>query len=71
MSEQERLLVTAKEAARMLSLNVYEVYDLVHHGQLERRYIGTGRHYFRIPVASVRAYVESLPTEPTEPVEAV
>lgn len=64
MIEDDRILVTVREAARMLSVNIYEVYDLVRKEKLERRYIGEGRHYYRIPVASVRAYVESLPTEP-------
>lgn len=62
----DKLLVTAKEAARMLSVSKWQVYELVSSGQLERRYIGTGRHYYRIPVASLRAYVDSLPIDPVE-----
>lgn len=60
----EPILVTAREAARMLSLNVHEVYDLAAAGRIEKRYVGTGRKYFRIPVTSLRSYVNSLPTDP-------
>lgn len=62
----EALMVTVREAARMLSVSTWQVYDLAAAGSLERRYIGNGKHYFRIPVESLRKYVESLPTDPVE-----
>lgn len=60
----EKLLVTVREAAELLSMSTWRVYDLAAAGHLERRYIGKGNHYFRIPTESVRAYAESLPTDP-------
>lgn len=62
----DKLLVTVREAAQMLSVSEWTVYELASSGQLERRYIGTGKRFFRIPVDSLRAYVDSLPEEPVE-----
>ncbi len=62
----EKLLVTAREAAQMLSVSVEEVWDLAASGRLERRYIGKGTQYYRIPVESLKAYADSLPTDPVE-----
>lgn len=64
-----KLLVTAREAAEMLSLDVMHVYKLCAEGQIEKRYIGKGTRNFRIPVASIVAYVDSLPVDPV-PAEA-
>ncbi|MGH3501359.1 MAG: helix-turn-helix domain-containing protein [Nocardioidaceae bacterium] len=61
-----KILVTAREAADMLSVNVTEVYSLAASGALEKRYVGKGTREFRIPVESVEAYVAGLPTEPVE-----
>lgn len=54
----DRLLITVAEAARLLSVSTWSVYDLTNKGMLERRYIGKVR--FRIPMDSLRAYVDSL-----------
>lgn len=59
------LMVTVKEAARLLSLNPDTVYELVYTGVLPRRWIGKTR--FRIPTAAVVAYAESLPSEKPSP----
>jgi len=59
----EKLLVTAKEAAEILSIGVSEVYNLAARGDLEKRFIGSGRREFRIPMSSLRAFAEGLPTE--------
>lgn len=60
----EKVLVTAREAAEMLSIGESEVRGLVANGHLERRYIGSGRRMYRIPVSSIVAYAESLPQDP-------
>lgn len=59
-----KLLLRAAEAAEMLSLTEREVYELASKGLLEKRYIGKGTRNFRIPLASIEAYAEGLPTEP-------
>lgn len=59
-----KILVTAAEAADMLSIGVTTIRELVDNGTLERRYIGKGRAQYRIPVTALEAYAESLPREP-------
>jgi len=59
-----KLLATAREAAGILAVDVSKVYELAAAGVLERRYIG--KRNFRIPYASLQAYVDSLPTEPVD-----
>lgn len=65
-----KILVTAREAADMLSIGLTKVYELAANGDLEKRYIGKGTREFRIPVDSIHAYAEGLPTV-AEPDEAV
>lgn len=60
----DRLLVTAAEAARLLSLSPARVYELAAAGVLERRFIGSRN--FRITVESLRTYVAQMPDEPTD-----
>ncbi len=62
----EPLLVTAREAADVLSVDLMTVYRLCSAGDLEKRYIGKGTRNFRIPYASLRAYAASLPRDPVE-----
>lgn len=57
------ILVRAVDAAAMLGIDVSSVYELAASGKLEKRYIGKGTRNFRIPVASLRAYADGLPTE--------
>lgn len=59
----EKLLVTAREAAEMLSLGVSSVRELVDNKTLDRRFIGRGTREYRITVESLRAYVDALPRE--------
>lgn len=54
------LLVSKKDAAAMLSVTEREVIRLINAGELERRYIGGGTKYYRIPYASLEAYVATL-----------
>lgn len=61
-----KLLYRAAEAADILGLTEREVYVLAAAGRLEKRYIGKGTRNFRIPLASIEAYAEGLPTEPVE-----
>lgn len=63
-TEPEKLLVTAREAAQMLSVGVLVIYRLAAEGKLEKRYIGRGTRHFRIPVESVRHYAETAPRDP-------
>ncbi len=59
----EAILVTISDAADMLGLSHRQVYELVNAGELgQKRYVGS-RNY-RLEAAAVRAYAESLPTEP-------
>ena len=62
-----KLLVKVAEAADMLSVSEREVYRLMADGSLERRYIGKkGSRNYRITVASIESYVDSLSNEPAE-----
>lgn len=58
------ILVSVTEAARMLSLSKRRVYELANAGTLTKRYVGARQ--FRLDAAEVRAYAQSLPTEPDE-----
>lgn len=59
----EAILVSVAEAADMLALSKWQVYELVNKGELgQKRYVGS-RNY-RLEIESVRAYAASRPTEP-------
>jgi hypothetical protein len=63
----DAILVRARKAAEMLDVDVAEVYILAAAGHLGvKRYIGKGTRAFRLEVAAVKAYVDSLPTEPVD-----
>jgi excisionase family DNA binding protein len=51
----EPLVVTPREACRMLSIGLTQLYELLHNGDLESYRDGGSR---RITVSSIRAYVE-------------
>lgn len=51
------ILVDAKEAARLLGLNVFTIYNLLDRGELECRYQGRKRS---VLYSSITAYVERL-----------
>jgi hypothetical protein len=59
----EKLMVTAKEAADILSLSLTEVYALANSGVLVKAYIGKGTTAYRLTMESLRSYVASLPSE--------
>jgi hypothetical protein len=65
VTDDDRLYVKATTAAAMVDVDPTKIYELAAAGHLERRFIGT-RNY-RISVASLRAYFNSLPTEPVDP----
>jgi excisionase family DNA binding protein len=58
------ILVTVGEAARRLSLSKRQVYELAAAGILTKRYVG--KRQFRLAVADVEAYAQSLSTQPEE-----
>ena len=56
----EKLLLNTHEVAQILGVGRNRVYELIYSGQLVSAKIGRTR---RIPVAAVRAYVDSLCTD--------
>jgi excisionase family DNA binding protein len=52
-----------KDVAALLSISQGEVRRLIEAGTLHRRYIGEGRHYYRVTAASVEAYEATLSAE--------
>lgn len=58
------ILVTVKDAAHMLALSDKAVYDLAAAGKLEKKYVGKGTRNFRLTVASIEQFVESLERDP-------
>lgn len=57
-------LYRVKDAAEVLALSQWEVRRLAEIGVLHRRYIGSGRKYYRITAESLEAYLASLTGEP-------
>ena len=53
----EKLLLNTTEVAELLGVGRNRVYELIYSGQLASAKLGRTR---RIPVSTVRAYVESL-----------
>lgn len=59
----EAIFVTVNEAAEMLALSKWQVYELAASGLLgPRRFVGSRN--FRLEAEAVRAYAQSLPSEP-------
>lgn len=61
-----KILVTASEAAEMLSLSPQEVYNLAADGKFDKRYVGKGTRNFRITVESIQRYADGLSPDPIE-----
>ncbi|MFS0883968.1 hypothetical protein [Aeromicrobium sp. 179-A 4D2 NHS] len=59
----EPALYRVRDAAYILAVSEWEVRRLAEIGSLRRRYIGSGRKYYRITADSVESYLESLPSE--------
>lgn len=64
MSGVKPALYTVKDAMTRSSLSAWELRRLCEAGVLERRYVGSGKHYYRITAASLERYIEGLPSEP-------
>ena len=60
------ILVSAKEAANLLGISTFRVYELAASGVLEKRYHGKKTRNFNLTYESVEKYAASLPTEPLE-----
>jgi hypothetical protein len=56
------IFVSVKQAADMLALSPWSMYQLLDAGSVKSQYKGRRR---LVNVASLREYAESLPTEPT------
>ncbi|MCX6401821.1 MAG: excisionase [Propionibacteriales bacterium] len=59
----DRVLVTAKEAAWVLSLSEGMIRQAVRDGDVDRVFIGEGTTHYRIVYASLLAWVNTMPTE--------
>jgi hypothetical protein len=59
----EKLLVTVKEAAWMLSLPEHAIRQAVSAGDLDRVFIGDGARNYRVVYGSLLAWVNSMPRE--------
>lgn len=60
---EEKVLVTVKEAAWMLSLPEHSIRQAVSFGDLDRVFIGEGGRNYRIVYGSLLAWVNSMPRE--------
>lgn len=60
MADIAPIFVSVKEAARMLSLTPWSVYQLLDAGEIESRYHGKRR---LVVMTSLEAYAANLPTE--------
>ncbi|MBM7518255.1 excisionase [Nocardioides nitrophenolicus] len=61
---EDRVLISVKEAAWVLSLSTRMVYEAVRNGDIDRVFIGQGTTNYRLVYDSVLAWVNSMPTEP-------
>lgn len=68
MSEIAPIFVSVKEAANMLGLTTWSVYQLLDRQAIESRYHGRRR---LVVVDSLRDYAANLPTAPETPEAAV
>jgi excisionase family DNA binding protein len=55
------IFVTVKQAADMLAISPWSMYQLLDDGSVDARYMGRRR---LVSVASLREYAEGLPNEP-------
>lgn len=63
MAEIAPIFVEVKEAARILSLTTWSIYDLLNKGAITGKYHGRKR---LVSYASLEAYAQSLPETPPE-----
>lgn len=63
----EKVMITVKEAAWMLSLTEGAIREAVRDGDVQRVFIGRGTHNYRIVYGSLLAWVDSMPREPGIP----
>ena len=59
----EKILITVKEAAWMLSLPEHAIRQAVSLGDLDRVFIGEGSKNYRVVYGSLLAWVNSMPGE--------
>lgn len=60
----EKILITVKEAAWMLSLQEGAIREAVRDGDVQRVFIGSGTTNYRVVYGSLLAWVDSMPREP-------
>jgi hypothetical protein len=60
----EKILITVKEAAWMLSLTEGAIRQAVVDGDLDRVFIGSGKTHYRVVYGSLLAWVNAMPREP-------
>lgn len=60
----ERVLISVKEAAWLLSLSEALIREAVHAEDIDRVFIGAGTTQYRIVHESLLAWVDTMPTEP-------
>lgn len=63
----EKIMITVKEAAWMLSLQEGAIREAVRDGDVQRVFIGSGTTNYRIVYGSLLAWVDSMPREPGIP----
>ncbi len=61
----EKVLITVKEAAWMLSLSEGAIRQAVADEDVQRVFIGTGTKNYRIVYGSLLAWVNEMPTSPS------
>lgn len=60
MADVKPLLVSVKEAARILDCSTWKVYELLNAGEIDGRYMGASR---KVIYTSLEAYAAGLPEE--------
>jgi len=63
----ERVLISVKEAAWLLSVSEGLIREAVRIGDIDRVYIGAGTTNYRVVHDSLLAWVNTMPTEPVRP----
>lgn len=61
--ETEPLTVTVKQAAELIGVSTWQIYQLLGQDKIEGRYLGRKR---LIMYASLKSYVEALPEDPED-----
>lgn len=63
----ERVLVSVKEAAWLLSVSEGLIREAVRTGDIDRVYIGAGTTNYRVVHDSLLTWANAMPTEPVRP----